>query len=96
MKTDIETENAVREFCGQPKRGRISLWFQRIVRRIWLRTVRKQLWRCAHNLIMLGQINGDIQPDIDAAKDALYQAIRKLEEDSPNGPSSPTPDQKPL
>lgn len=66
--------------CQRPRR-----WLHGAVRRIWLRTVRRQLWKCAHELVMLGQINGDIQPDIDAAKDALYRAVLKLDsKDSPN------------
>ncbi len=65
----------------------VAVRWSDFVRRIWLRTVRKQLWKCAHNLVMLGQINGDIQPDIDAAKDALYRAVIKLDKkDSPNAP----------
>jgi len=67
MKTDIETENAVRQFCGLPTRGRISRWFQRGVR--WLRPI-----VCRHQFRLSDQsLTGIPEPEMPSAH-ASYAA----------------------
>lgn len=78
MKIDIETENIVREFCGLPKHNHFYFWLKENVKRIRTNIIKKTIWRCIHKLIMLGQDNGEIQLDINNAKDSLYKAILKL------------------
>ena len=74
----------------------MSGWLQAVVRRIWWGIVKRDCWKCAHRLIMLGDQNGSAQEHIDTAKDALYRAVRAAEaegsgKDSPNVQDQMTP-----
>ena len=40
---------------------------------------RRELWKAADVLISLGQDNGEMQIDINNAKNSIYEALSKLE-----------------
>jgi hypothetical protein len=52
---------------------------RRMVLRIRWGVLRRDCWKCANQLIRLGQENGSAQEHINAAKDALYRAANAAE-----------------
>ena len=62
--------------------GRVIAWWRARQQNAKRRRVQRECWKAANTLTWLGVENGEAQQHINAAKDAIYQAVLVAKEEA--------------